>query len=76
MRGSVVPCATLSSVPAFLAALDAFFQEHRRCGDLDGGFDGGSVWLACSRGHRWPTRLARLPKDRQQDNAPAPPRRT
>jgi hypothetical protein len=24
---------------AILAALDAFLQEHRRCGDLDGGVE-------------------------------------
>ena len=26
-----------------LAALDAFLQEHRRCGELDGGVEGGAV---------------------------------
>jgi hypothetical protein len=30
-----------------LAALDAFLQEHRRCGELDGGLDGSAVWMAC-----------------------------
>ncbi len=30
-----------------LAALDAFVQEHRRCGELEGGADGERVWLAC-----------------------------
>jgi hypothetical protein len=33
-------------VPELLAALDAFVQEHRRCGDLDGGVDGERVWMA------------------------------
>jgi hypothetical protein len=28
-------------------ALHAFFQEHRRCGDLDGGVEGDRVWLTC-----------------------------
>ena len=28
-------------MPALLAALDAFLQEHRRCGDLDGGVSVG-----------------------------------
>jgi hypothetical protein len=28
---------------ALLAALDAFLQEHRRCGELDGGLDGDTV---------------------------------
>jgi len=32
-----------------LTALMAFVAEHPRCGDLDGGRDGGYVWLACSR---------------------------
>ena len=35
---------------ALLAALDAFLQEHRRCGELDGGLDGDTVWLVCSCG--------------------------
>jgi hypothetical protein len=30
-------------MPELLAALDAFMQEHRRCGDLDGGVDGERV---------------------------------
>jgi hypothetical protein len=37
-------------MPELLAALDAFVQEHRRCGDLDGGVDGERVWLACDCG--------------------------
>jgi len=35
---------------ALLTALDAFLQEHRRCGELDGGLDGDTVWLVCSCG--------------------------
>ena len=27
-------------------------EEHRRCGELDGGRDEGYVWLACSCGAR------------------------
>jgi len=30
-------------MPDLLAALDAFLQEHRRCGDLDGGVESGRV---------------------------------
>lgn len=30
--------------------LDAFFQEHRRCGVLDGGVDEGRVRMACDCG--------------------------
>jgi hypothetical protein len=33
-----------------LADLDAFFAEHRCCGDLAGGMDGDRVWLACECG--------------------------
>src|SRR6266851_3592388 len=35
VRASV--CYTPAPMPDLLAALDAFLQEHRRCGDLDGG---------------------------------------
>ena len=35
------------SGPALLAALDAFMQEHRRCGELDGGVHGERVRMAC-----------------------------
>ena len=37
-------------MPELLAALDAFMQEHRRCGELDGGVDGARVWMACDSG--------------------------
>jgi len=34
-------------MPELLAALDAFVQEHRRCGELDdGGVDDDRVWMA------------------------------
>jgi hypothetical protein len=26
---------------------DAFFTDHRRCGDLDAGVEGEVVWIAC-----------------------------
>jgi hypothetical protein len=26
-------------------ALQAFFQEHQYCGEIDGGVDGGRVWM-------------------------------
>jgi len=45
-------------MPDLLAALDAFLQEHRRCGDLDGGVEGEHVWMTCDCGaaivHRVP----------------------
>ena len=31
-------------------ALYAFFQEHRRCGDLDGAVEGDRVWMTCTCG--------------------------
>ncbi len=34
-------------MPMLLAALDAFLQEHRRCGELDGGVEGERVWMTC-----------------------------
>jgi hypothetical protein len=32
--------------------LNAFFQEHRRCGELDSGADGRQVWMTCACGAR------------------------
>ena len=29
-------------------ALQAFFQEHQYCGELDGGVDGDRVWMTCT----------------------------
>ena len=37
-------------MPELLAALDAFLQEPRRCGDLDGGVEADHVWMACDCG--------------------------
>jgi hypothetical protein len=37
-------------MPELIAALAAFLQEHRRCGDLDGGVDGEQVWMSCECG--------------------------
>jgi len=43
-----------------LSDLNAFFQEHRRCGELDGGVTGGCVWMTCDCGARLvqPVRVA------------------
>jgi hypothetical protein len=46
----LVSRAILPPMAALLAALDAFLQGHRRCGELDGGLDGNTVWLVCSCG--------------------------
>jgi hypothetical protein len=32
------------------AALWAFFEEYRRCGELDDGVEGGGIWMACECG--------------------------
>ena len=34
-------------MPDLLPALDAFVQEHRRCGELSVGVGPGHVWMAC-----------------------------
>ncbi len=33
-----------------LTDLGAFLNEHRRCGELDGGVDGNIVWFGCECG--------------------------
>ena len=33
-----------------LGAFVAFVDDHKRCGDLEGGLDNGYVWLECSCG--------------------------
>jgi hypothetical protein len=32
-------------MPELLAALDAFLQEHRRCGELESAVVDGVVWM-------------------------------
>jgi hypothetical protein len=44
---SAMICGTM---PEVIAALDAFVQEHRRCGELDGGGGGDVVWMSCDCG--------------------------
>ena len=36
------------SAVELLLAFDAFLQEHRRCGTIDGPSEGRYVWLSCS----------------------------
>jgi hypothetical protein len=31
-------------------ALNAFFQEHQYCGDLDGGVEEDRAWMTCTCG--------------------------
>jgi hypothetical protein len=42
----------LPAMAELLAALDAFLQEHRRCGDLESGVERGVVWMTCECGAR------------------------
>jgi hypothetical protein len=46
--------------------LDAFYLEHQRCGDLDGGVEGERVWTTCDCGARLSRSL--LPTDRLPAN--------
>jgi hypothetical protein len=32
---------------SLLTELDAFYLDHRRCGELDAGVEGEVVWFAC-----------------------------
>ncbi len=32
------------------ADLNAFIQEHRRCGDLDAAVEGDRIWMTCTCG--------------------------
>jgi hypothetical protein len=40
-----------------LTAVDAFLQEHRRCGDLEGGVDGKWGWMSWDCGAEMRRRL-------------------
>jgi hypothetical protein len=35
------------------AALDAFYLEHHRCGELDAGVEDDHVWMTCTCGACW-----------------------
>lgn len=54
--GALIVLLCEETMPELLAALDAFVQEHRRCGELDGGVDGDVVWMTCECG----AKLARM----------------
>jgi hypothetical protein len=45
VRECAKPCGVI-----LLADLDAFLQEHRRCGDLDAAVEGDRVWMTSSCG--------------------------
>jgi hypothetical protein len=50
-------------MPDLLAALDAFLQEHRRCGELDAGVQPALVWRACD----WGAELVRALNEPSKD---------
>jgi hypothetical protein len=35
---------------SLLTELDAFYTEHRRCGELEAGVEGPVIWIACECG--------------------------
>jgi hypothetical protein len=43
------PCGRLAAV-SLLTELDAFYLDHRRCGELEAGVDERAVWIACDSG--------------------------
>jgi hypothetical protein len=50
------PCGRLTAV-SLLTDLDAFYTDHRLCGELDAGVDGEVVWIACDCGARMARRV-------------------
>jgi hypothetical protein len=54
--------ASSGPMPDVLNALVAFAAEHQRCGDLDGGRDGGYIWLTRTPAQRSSIRRVRLPR--------------
>jgi hypothetical protein len=52
----MAPYGTLPAV-TLLTDLDAFFTEHRRCGELEASVDGAVVWIACDCGARMARRV-------------------
>jgi len=49
-RPTASPALEGSRRMSLLTELDAFFTDHRLCGDLDAGVDGPIVWIACDCG--------------------------
>lgn len=43
--------------------LHAFLQEHRRCGEMDGGVEEGRVWMTCDCGAEIAQPIDRQRKD-------------
>ena len=51
------PSAEHDESVTLLADLNAFFTEHRQCGELEAGVDGPIVWFACDCGARMTRRV-------------------
>jgi len=51
-------------MPELLAALDAFLQEHRRCGEVDARVESALVWIACDCGAELVRALDETSKDK------------
>ena len=51
-------------MPKLIAAFDTFMQEHRRCGEIDGGVDAQQARLACDCGARITRPLVEPPATR------------
>lgn len=47
-----------------LVALDAFVQEHRRCGELEAGVEPAFVWMVCDCGAELRRSLLEHSKDK------------
>jgi len=45
-------------------SVEAFFQEHRRCGDLYAGVEDGCLWMACECGAEMIHTSVLVPLDR------------
>jgi hypothetical protein len=52
MGWRMIPANMRPPVPPEVA-LWAFFEEHRRCGELDGGVEDGRPWMVCECGARF-----------------------
>ncbi len=53
-----------AAMPELLAALDAFLQEHRRCGELEAGVEPALVWMAYDCGAELARQLREPSKDK------------
>jgi hypothetical protein len=46
-------------VPCLLTELDAFYLDHRQCGELDAGVEGPVLWIVCECGASMARRVRR-----------------